>query len=241
MSPRNSPEAVVNMLEKTNCHRIVVSPFVAPLVSAIQKILVSKNYEIKIDQLPTIRSVFPTLYPDAVDSEVSEYPASTKPSSPNDVTLILHSSGSTGFPKPIPQTNKTMLQWCQVRKSPSKSLFCSRSDLNSLFTAVVSAYRGLGIGQGGAMLPTFHTMGIFIQLYGPLATSEFVALYTPHEPAPPAVPNPQNLLEAIKVTGAMSAAVVPAFLEVGNLIFEGRFKLTAVGRLGRNHKTQFAT
>ena len=116
MSPRNSPEAVVNMLEKTNCHRMVVSPFVAPLTAAIQKLLVSKNYGIQVDQLPTIKSVFPKLYSDVTDSEVPEYPARAEPTGPNDTVLILHSSGSTGFPKPIPQTNKTILQWCQSRK-----------------------------------------------------------------------------------------------------------------------------
>ena len=122
-----------------------------------------------------------------------------------------------GFPS---QFHKLTRLYCNGAKVVSKRLKrCYNAILVTIlkyifFPAVVSGYRGTGIGQGGAMLPSFHTMGIFIQLYGPLAISEFVGVYTPQEPAPPVVPNPNNLLEVIKVTGCMNAAVVPAFLEV---------------------------
>ncbi|CAL1703594.1 unnamed protein product [Somion occarium] len=195
MSPRNSPEAVVNMLEKTNCHRIITSPLVAPVTSAVQTLLAAKNYDLKVIELPSLRSTFPSLFSKdgEVLLEVALYPPTKKTPNPDDVVLILHSSGSTGFPKPIPQTQKTVLQWCA--------------------TPVISDLRGMGVGTGGAMLPTFHTMGIYVQFYQPLTTGGFVGLYTPQEPAPPVVPTPQNLLNVMKVTGCSEAGVVPAFIE----------------------------
>ncbi|KZT19307.1 hypothetical protein NEOLEDRAFT_976969 [Neolentinus lepideus HHB14362 ss-1] len=33
----------------------------------------------------------------------------------DDICMYLHSSGSTGFPKAIPQMNKAILDWCSFR------------------------------------------------------------------------------------------------------------------------------
>lgn len=64
------------------------------------------------------------------------------------------------------------------------------------------------------MLPSFHTMGIFVQILYPLSAGHFVGLYTPQEPALPIVPNPSNMLQMLQVTGCTTTVVVPVIVEV---------------------------
>ncbi len=66
-------------------------------------------------------------------------------------------------------------------------------------------------------LPTFHTMGIFLQLLTPLMSGQAVALYAPHAPAPPPVPNPDSILEISRLTGCSGLPAVPSFLEASTL------------------------
>lgn len=103
------------MLEKTNCHRMIVSKFTTPLYSAVQRILLTKEYRLQIDRLPSIDTVFPTLCPQKFveELEVTHYPPTSTPTNTNAIAIILHSSGSTGLPKPISQTRKILLQWAR--------------------------------------------------------------------------------------------------------------------------------
>ena len=117
MSPRNSAPAVVNMLEKTSCHRVIVNSALAPLMDAVKAELSAKgsDYEVQVDELPDLYEMFPSLHPDKDGREISEvtpYPNVSAEFSLDEPALYLHSSGSTGFPKPIKQTHRTMLEWC---------------------------------------------------------------------------------------------------------------------------------
>ena len=67
---------------------------------------------------------------------------------------------------------------------------------------------------GGMSLPAFHTMGIFVQLYGPLSGALSVGLYAPQEPEPPVIPTPENILETAKITGCNGIISVPSMIEV---------------------------
>ncbi|KAH8102700.1 hypothetical protein BXZ70DRAFT_929500 [Cristinia sonorae] len=192
MSPRNSPEAVVEMLKKTSCARIVYNPMLSALTLAVQSLMTERGTPVDLIQLPEYHTIFPSSDDGSQDTEA--YPTNTSPSGLDDVVLYLHSSGSTGFPKPIPQTNKIVLQWMN-----SPVLFDSR---------------GLNLRWASAVLPTFHTMGIMMQLYAPLASAEFVGLYAPQAPAPPVVPSPQNVLETARMTGCNAIPIVPSLIEI---------------------------
>lgn len=63
-------------------------------------------------------------------------------------------------------------------------------------------------------MPTFHTMGIYMQLLLPLVSGQYIALYTPKAPEAPVVPNPQNVIEVAKITGCTAVGAVPSFIEV---------------------------
>jgi acyl-CoA synthetase (AMP-forming)/AMP-acid ligase II len=70
---------------------------------------------------------------------------------------------------------------------------------------------------GGASLPPFHTLGMYVQLHYPIASLKSVSLYAPtsyHDPTiPPVISNAQNTIETIQRTKSTALVVVPAFLE----------------------------
>lgn len=63
-------------------------------------------------------------------------------------------------------------------------------------------------------LPTFHAMGMLLQLSYPLSTGNEVVVYTPQFPAPPVVPHPQNIYEVALTTGCTALLALPSFVEV---------------------------
>ncbi|KAJ3525806.1 hypothetical protein NM688_g8348 [Phlebia brevispora] len=192
MSPRNSPEAIYSMLEKTNSHRVVSQSSLAPLISKVRGLTEADSYTLQVDEMPSLQSVFPFLET-GIDTDVEPYPASSRPHHPDDLVVYIHSSGSTGYPKPIPQRQKQVLNWCS--------------------SAVITKGRDRAVRWACMHLPTFHTIGFYMQLYSPLVSGYAIAVFAPQAPASPIVPNPRNVLEAARVTGCTGVPTVPAFVE----------------------------
>ena len=63
-------------------------------------------------------------------------------------------------------------------------------------------------------LPTFHGMGLLLQLAFPLAFCKEVAVYTPQDPAPPVIPHAQNVYEVSKMMGCNAVFALPSYVEV---------------------------
>ncbi|THH28219.1 hypothetical protein EUX98_g5965 [Antrodiella citrinella] len=61
--------------------------------------------------------------------------------------------------------------------------------------------------------PTFHAMGIVLQLFEPLASSQPVALFTPQAPAPPTIPSAQYVIDVARAIGCKILICAPTFLE----------------------------
>lgn len=74
--------------------------------------------------------------------------------------------------------------------------------------------RERGIRWASAALPTFHTLGIYMQFYSPLINGEAIGLYTPQAPAAPVIPNPQNVIDVVRATRCTGVPSIPAFIEV---------------------------
>ena len=124
ISPRNSPAAIVHLLNKTGSHLVLVSddaPMQA-LAAATREALEGaeellamdqnerKQHEVKWLATPSFHDFYPV---EGVDPNFESLPPMARPelSSP---ALILHSSGSTSFPKPIPITQRILLQWSRI-------------------------------------------------------------------------------------------------------------------------------
>ncbi|EPQ54835.1 acetyl-CoA synthetase-like protein [Gloeophyllum trabeum ATCC 11539] len=194
MSNRNSPVAVAHMLQKTSCHRLITtSGSLSSLLSGLQTELSSVNYELKIEELPAFHDAFPHLGREKASDPFTPYPR-LENSRPEDIICYIHSSGSTGFPKSIPHTNKTLMGW-----------------FGGPLGGVGRYHKHLRFGT--MHLPTFHMMGTAFQAWAPLVGGISVALFPPMFPELPVVPGPGNTLDALKRTKVNAVVSVPTFLE----------------------------
>jgi acyl-coenzyme A synthetase/AMP-(fatty) acid ligase len=69
------------------------------------------TYELSIEELPALDVIFPRLGVESEEDPFMPYPAVEPRPATSEVCMFLHSSGSTGLPKTIPQTHETLLNW----------------------------------------------------------------------------------------------------------------------------------
>ena len=135
MSPRNSVEAICNLIKTTSCRHIVSQAALAHPSGEVQSTLASVGYALLVHDLPSLHDVFPALSSRGHETQaVSHYPSSKKPFSLEDPALYLHSSGSTGLPKAIPHKISLSLRSC-------KSGTDFPIDLNIPLTLLLPIYR----------------------------------------------------------------------------------------------------
>ena len=212
MSPRNAPEAVVSMLEKTFCHRIISQPSLATLVNDVTALCAAKGYKLQVDSLMSLDEMFPTL--GSPSPLVPPYPpSSSRIDAKDDVVLIIHSSGSTGFPKPILETQHVFMHWVNNGARHSFSFQVSNCSVSA--AEILDSMQIEGRKYFSGLLPSFHALGIVMQLFGGVLAANPIVLFTPRDPEPPVMPNPHNVLETCRVGGCDGLFVVPAFIEVG--------------------------
>ena len=98
LSPRLSVDAYVSLLDKAECNTIAFAESFSTLIKNIGQLRTIESLEI------LSRSSY-----DYQDHGSLQIRYNNGPPSPNKIAYILHSSGSTGVPKPIFQTHKTCL------------------------------------------------------------------------------------------------------------------------------------
>ena len=110
VSPRNSAAAVINMMKTTNCLRIVTLHHAhQALIDDIRE--QSSGLTFTVEEMPNIFYAFPKLGREVEADSFVPYPDSASQPDANVPAIYIHSSGSTGFPKSIPQSFKTQLHW----------------------------------------------------------------------------------------------------------------------------------
>ena len=134
------------------------------------------------DQVKVIESpVFGTIFDLTIDGSKPydpPLPDMQPPTDMNATSLILHSSGSTSYPKQIPLSHLIILMWARVP-------YYSGQDICGKRMAIQSA-------------PPFHAMGFGHVLAYPAASGCNIATFEPQEP--PIMPNPDNVLQAYRQT-----------------------------------------
>lgn len=93
LSNRLAQEAYVNLLKETSCTKIVVSPIYEAIVQDIQAVYPLKTFGLQEQAQFTQYRTTP-------------FPVKTPPNASQRIAFIVHSSGSTGLPKPIFQTHR---------------------------------------------------------------------------------------------------------------------------------------
>ncbi|THH29826.1 hypothetical protein EUX98_g4377 [Antrodiella citrinella] len=187
VSPRNSPEALAHLLSKTDATLLLTSsePSTTALAESGLKILQSTGKALPTSHMPA----FERLFSATTDDTFVSYPNIVIDI--NSPALILHSSGSTAFPKAVYWTHRGLNQWCRTP-------FYGTTDLMS--GAVIACHA----------MPLYHGMGALMFCATP-ACGCVMAVFPPRSPA--IFPTSENLFDALKADNCDLLACVPMFLE----------------------------
>lgn len=186
-----------------------------PLVDASLSKLTSQDYNVQVENLFSIYDIFPTLKSGSADSVLEEgpYPERDTPVDLDEPVAVLHSSGSTGLPKAVFQTQKIVLQW--ATSSAFSELFEPSLHISCGFHVVLcteNRKRGLRWAAGG--LPTLHAIGFCMQVIDTMSSGQAFAIFAPMEPAPPVIPTADRVLELARIAKCSAIPTVPTFIEV---------------------------
>ncbi|KAJ8508691.1 hypothetical protein ONZ45_g9065 [Pleurotus djamor] len=192
ISTRNSASGVAHLLQSTGTNHVFVSSDTAMQRLAHQAAEILKESCERAQQVSILRMpIFTEIYAQSEKTSISMAPKRMDLDSP---ALILHSSGSTAFPKPIKFTNRIFLQW---------GLLPYYGDVDIC-----------GLPIAAHVLPMFHAMGS-TQLVWSACAGSVVACFRPT--SPPILPTPDVFLKSIVESGSKIVFCVPSFVEVGML------------------------
>ncbi|KZP08006.1 hypothetical protein FIBSPDRAFT_939222 [Athelia psychrophila] len=172
------------------------------------------DHPLSIQEIPYLAQCYPTLSHVTTANAFTPYSAPSVPPEMDEVVLILHSSGSTGFPKPIPHTNQEMLGWCALGMQLSITIILS---LRSQFAQTRWPTFVALPASRGCTTPPFHTTGLTFDFLIPLSSLTTVSLcpstsFYDHA-KPPVVPTSDNIIEHCELTGVTGVFAVPSFVE----------------------------
>ncbi|CAE6433215.1 unnamed protein product [Rhizoctonia solani] len=187
ISPRVSVAGICHLLIATEaCHMISGGgSAIAHLVQNVQSMMEESQQPLSTIRLPTFKELFRP-------ADVFEPFPDSAPMSQDSVVAILHSSGSTGLPRPVIYTQGCIL---------------------SSFVNQPPCY---GMGRFGARvglmaLPTFHVMGFITHCFYPQFAGFTSVLFAPG--LTPVVPSPDVTLRAVVRSQCTFLLTVPTFLE----------------------------
>ncbi|KAK0463111.1 uncharacterized protein EV420DRAFT_1618923 [Desarmillaria tabescens] len=187
ISVRNSDTGVAHLIRSTSAKYMFLSQD-----PGMQKLADAALYKLENEGLQDFRMMpmpsFETLYPETV--EPSDLLPSIKNSDLEAQALIMHSSGSMAFPKPIPFTYKIMMQ----------------SGLLPYFGEVDIC----GDILSAHAVPMFHLMGA-VQIAWTAYTGVIMAVFRPGWP--PIIPTPDRVFSGPIATKCNLMFCVPAFLD----------------------------
>ncbi|KAJ7683142.1 putative aminoadipate reductase [Mycena rosella] len=199
ISHRNSAAAVLHLLKNTDSHRLLTTKgSLAPLVDSVTAHLSAQSppYELSIEEFPLLGQVYPHLGHETKQDAFVAYQDPITRTPLDNPAMYLHSSGSTGLPKCIPESHRTIIHY-------------------GAFEAV-SELRDLSPRHAAGALPPFHGLAFMCQLVYPLLGGGTACIYAPVSTATeyvvPIVPTPENALENARKTNATGILAVPSMI-----------------------------
>ncbi|KAF2472981.1 putative NRPS-like enzyme [Lindgomyces ingoldianus] len=183
-SPRNPSATNLSLLGQTGCTKILYAAEVTPIVKQLNAI----NESLTILEVPSFQDMF--------QSTPSSYPfGKIYDQVKNDPILILHSSGSTGLPKPITMTHATFAVLDNERNLPKVPGRRNRD------------YSIWDFNDGGrfyTVFPYFHLAGFLSLLVNPIFTEASSPVL-----GPPLMPPSGSLLKDVMRHQELRALYLP--------------------------------
>nr|UXY92114.1 ATP/NADPH-dependent carboxylic acid reductase [Trametes cinnabarina] len=185
ISTRNSAIAVAHLVSKTGVRQMFVSsdPAMQRLAHEAIELLQKDGRELELLPMPS----FEEMYGQAGGDDALVPMGNV---SPDRTCLILHSSGSTAFPKPIKFLDKNFKRW-------GTFVFFGEFDF-------------CGVRVGAQTNPMFHAMGA-LMITWTVFTGVVWTMFKPSTPA--TVPTPEIFLDSVVETRSEVVYCVPAFIE----------------------------
>ncbi|KAJ6487165.1 putative aminoadipate reductase [Mycena vitilis] len=172
ISHRNSEAAILHLLSNSGVHRVLTT------------------------EIPLLGQLYPCLGRETMGDAFVPYPSPSTRTNLDNVLMYVHSSGSTGFPKCIPETNRNIIHYAALEGMGE--------------IVEISPRHAVGV------LPPFHALGIITQLAHPILNGGTACIYPPASTATkyiiPPNPTPENALENAKRTNATGITAVPAMV-----------------------------
>ncbi|KUI73725.1 Long-chain-fatty-acid--CoA ligase [Cytospora mali] len=188
-SPRNAATVNAGLLEQTKCSKIIYGAEVKPLADQLCALTGASAL-----QVPSMD--------DLIAAEPREYTYSRKnfEDAKNDQILVLHSSGSTGLPKPIVMTNGTFAALDNEKTLPSVEGRTKRD---------YSIWDFEGGGKFFTPMPHFHLSGFLSLVINPVFTEASTPVIGP----PGVAPIGALLKEVLKQQKIRAMYIVPFMAE----------------------------
>ncbi|GKT46887.1 adenylate-forming reductase Nps11 [Colletotrichum spaethianum] len=178
LSARLPPIAINALMDATSASSFIVSQRLSELAKPALAALASKGVSTHVGRR------YDAFYEPQADP--SSVPTFEKPEDPDSIILLLHSSGTTGLPKPIPLTHRQLLF----------AVNCHGFDTEE-------QAQGLNLST----LPLFHGFGLVAP--GLSLSAGKPTLY----PVSDGIPNAVSIVELVKKTNAKSMMTVPFLLD----------------------------
>ncbi|MCJ1249488.1 hypothetical protein MMC30_006712 [Trapelia coarctata] len=185
LSPRNSVSAQLHLLRTTDC-KVLITPIQRP--TAVTAILSAQNNGLRVLEIPPVDELLNT------HSLPFHYGRSFDQARQHPLT-VMHTSGSTGFPKPITWTHDFVAAYARQLQLDPPQGFESNDKL----------YEGNRVFM---MFPPFHAAYIAHVLVN--AITNQTAMIFPLEAS---IPSAKSLSDALKSTKVDAAFVVPSIIE----------------------------
>ncbi|KAK7994014.1 hypothetical protein PG989_007395 [Apiospora arundinis] len=178
LSPRLPLVAIEGLLKTVSAKTIIVSRRFSVGLKPVLGGLASKGIAVHVSK-PYEEFCQP-------ESGENDLPSLQKPKSLDDTILLLHSSGSTGLPKPIPLTHRMLLSAVNCHE------FDTEEQAQGLNLTTLPMFHGFGLVAPGLSMSVGKT-----------------TLF----PASDGIPNAQSILELIRKSNVKSMMTVPFLLD----------------------------
>ncbi|KAJ7929762.1 hypothetical protein B0H13DRAFT_2652291 [Mycena leptocephala] len=191
ISPRNSASAVAHLIFETGVSHLLIGHEPAMIYLAESAITILKEkYPLSVVPNVSYIPLFEDLFIPVSDTPVTPEALPFEYQGPDATAYILHSSGSTAFPKPIRWTNLRSIQGALIPWFGERDLTDQILSLHSM--------------------PMYHGMGI-LQTFWSAACGLVLSAFEPK--SPPTIPTPENHFRAAKATDSDITFCVPSFIE----------------------------